>query len=131
MLPNVVNLIGLYSSILNFDASVALAVAKVESNLNPDAIGSLGEIGLYQIRPEYNPSYTKENLFDVHSNIILGIKKLREERKLCPLKTSDLDYLICYNRGRSGASKVKNPSQDKYLNKVRKEIKNNGKNKIH
>ncbi|NDD85232.1 hypothetical protein EBZ38_13295 [bacterium] len=69
MLPNVVNLIGLYSSILNFDASVALA--------------------------------------------------------------SDLDYLICYNRGRSGASKVKNPSQDKYLNKVRKEIKNNGKNKIH
>lgn len=123
---NIVNLISIYSSLLGFDADIALAVAKVESNYNPNAIGKLGEIGVFQIRPEFYPSYTIENLKDESSNIVLGIKKLKEERRLCPLKTSDLDFLICYNRGRSGALKVSDPSQDRYLNKVKREIEKNG-----
>lgn len=38
---------------MGFDPNVALSVAMTESRLNPDAIGGIGEVGLFQLRPEY------------------------------------------------------------------------------
>ncbi|MEK2647336.1 transglycosylase SLT domain-containing protein [Bdellovibrio sp. BCCA] len=38
---------------MGFDPNVALSVAMTESTLNPNAIGTIGEVGLFQLRPEY------------------------------------------------------------------------------
>lgn len=38
---------------MGFDPILALAVAKVESNYNPAQVGKIGEIGLFQLRPEF------------------------------------------------------------------------------
>lgn len=37
------------------DPLLLQAIAKVESSFNPKARGKIGEIGLFQIRPEYHP----------------------------------------------------------------------------
>jgi hypothetical protein len=37
------------------DPDLAVAIATVESSLNPEAIGSKGEIGVFQLRPEFHP----------------------------------------------------------------------------
>lgn len=38
---------------MGFDPNVALSVAMTESTLNPNAIGGIGEVGLFQLRPEF------------------------------------------------------------------------------
>lgn len=35
------------------DPNLAVAIAKTESRLNPAAVGTIGEIGIFQLRPEY------------------------------------------------------------------------------
>lgn len=38
---------------MGFDPQIALSVAMTESSLKTDAVGSIGEVGLFQLRPEY------------------------------------------------------------------------------
>ena len=59
------------------DPVLAVAIAQVESNLNPDAIGSLGEIGVYQLRPEYH----NVKRGDVRHNVETAIKYLADIRR--------------------------------------------------
>jgi soluble lytic murein transglycosylase-like protein len=116
-----------YSYLIGFNPDVSLAVAQVESNLNPNAIGTKGEIGLYQLMPQFVDK--KHNLKDIRTNIYLGISKLKEEQNNCKHK-NDLDFLVCYNMGRTGANKIKHPSKFSYVKKVKKQIQKNGKTKI-
>jgi hypothetical protein len=81
----------------NFDGEIALAVAIVESNLNPSAIGPKGEYGLFQVRPEFT-SVSKKALLDAKTNAKVGIEKLKEFQQICPLK-ENLTWVICYNNG--------------------------------
>jgi hypothetical protein len=48
---SVVDLINQYASQLGVPSSLAVAVAQKESSLNPAAVGSKGEIGLFQLMP--------------------------------------------------------------------------------
>ncbi len=66
----------------DFDPALILAIIKTESNFNPTVIGSVGEIGLMQIRPETaewiakkeNIKWTgKKSLFDPIYNVKIGI----------------------------------------------------------
>lgn len=104
---------------LGVDPSIALSVAKVESNLNPNVIGKHGEIGLFQLRPEYS-GYTRKGLFNPHINVMAGINRIKEVQQRCRFK-DDFQYLICYNIGYDGAKKIKYPSRNKYLLKVKYE----------
>lgn len=77
--------------------SLALAVATVESGLNPKSIGKKGEIGLFQILPKFSP-VSKKALLNPKTNARIGIKKLIEARDLCSTH-DNFTYVICYNNG--------------------------------
>lgn len=104
----------------NIDPVVAISVAKVESSLNPNAIGLLKEVGLFQVRPEYS-KYTSEQLKDPKTNIKEGLRILSEAKKRCKHQVNK-KYIICFNRGIAGGSKVKDPANDKYYLKVFKKM---------
>jgi Lysozyme like domain len=44
--------------------STSIAVALAESHGNPDAVGALGELGLWQIYPKAHPDWATQNLRD-------------------------------------------------------------------
>ena len=79
------------------EPAIAVAIATVESGLNPHAVGSRGEIGLFQLRPEYF-NYSKQQLANPKINAKLGIQHLIYMRKNCPSQL-DLTWVACYNSG--------------------------------
>lgn len=117
----IISLIVSYSNFLGFDPNVAVAVATVESKLNPMAIGSKGEIGLFQVMPQYVKAFNKTQLFDIRTNIIVGISRLKEEQLKCKHK-ENINYLVCYNYGRTNATRVRYPASFPYVLKVQKEL---------
>lgn len=76
------------------DPQLALAIAKTESSLNPNAIGSKGEIGVFQIMPFNAPHIA---LFDPKENIRVGILLLRRNKIQC----ADMGqyWVVCFNNG--------------------------------
>ncbi len=100
------------------DPHLAAAVAKTESRFNPKAVGGLGEVGLFQIRPEFS-RFPKHKLFDVQTNIIAGLELLREAKLKCAHKLNKT-FLVCYNAGLSGGKKIKRPELFPYYKKVYK-----------
>lgn len=103
---------------VHFDISpnLALAIAKQESSLNPSAIGSVGEVGLFQVRPKYS-KFTAKELLNVQINITEGLRMLKFAKKYCKHQV-DFTWIICYNRGVTGGSKVRKPEEDEYYIKV-------------
>src|SRR5271155_4697685 len=49
-------------------SSIALAVAQQESSFNPNAVGSAGELGVFQLMPQYFPGAS-----DLNTNISSGV----------------------------------------------------------
>lgn len=95
---------------------VAISVAKVESSLNPNAIGPVGEVGLFQVRPEYS-KYTAEELKNPAVNVLEGLRILSESKRRCKHKESKT-WLNCFNLGVTGGSKLKHPKLFPYYVKV-------------
>lgn len=106
---------------MEFNPSIALSVAYTESTYNPKAIGGQGEIGLFQVKPQYALGYTRAQLFNPEINIRVGITRLKEEQKYCTHR-GYLEWLTCYNMGRTAARKLKHPSLFPYVVKVRNNI---------
>jgi soluble lytic murein transglycosylase-like protein len=115
--PTMVSLIVFYAKLLSFDPNVALAVAKVESGLNPKVVGGQGEIGLFQLKPQFVKGVSRQELFNPHLNAIVAIERLKEERKNC-VHQGALNYLVCYNMGRTAAKRIRAPEQFSYVIKV-------------
>lgn len=112
-----------YSIILNaiysdIDPNLALAVAQVESRFNPNAVGGLGEQGLFQIMPQYS-EYSVKQLKDPIINIREGMRMLNFAKKHCKHK-EDKTWLVCYNAGVGGGSKLKHPKKFGYYIEVMK-----------
>lgn len=87
-----------YSHLIGLDPTISLSVAKVESDLNPEAISSKGARGVFQIIPSLAQSYgySPEDLFDPHISIPLGIRILKGYLDYF----GDLDLtLAAYNAG--------------------------------
>lgn len=103
---------------MGIDSKVAIAVAMVESNLNVNAMGAAGEIGIFQIMPQFAKKYTKKQLKDPYINIYVGLQKLKEAKKYC-IHQNNIEYLICYNYGATNAKKVKHPSNFPYIKKIK------------
>lgn len=117
----IIALIIAYSKLFGVDPNVAVSVARVESNLEVEAVGSLGEIGLFQIRPEFYPMFTKKQLASPETNIMVGVRKLSNYKKTC-VHQDDIDWLVCYNYGPTNAKKVKYPHLFPYVKKVKEEL---------
>jgi soluble lytic murein transglycosylase-like protein len=113
----IVKLIIFWSHFHGIDPNISLAVAKVESNLNPNVIGSLGEVGVFQVRPEYVKEFSKDQLKTPEINIMVGIKKLAEAKKMCS-NMKNKGWLTCYNSGVEKAKTYKHPELHKYVKLV-------------
>jgi soluble lytic murein transglycosylase-like protein len=100
--------------IYGIDPEVALNVARIESNLNPNAIGVTNDIGLFQLRPQSFPQYTKKQLLNPELNVKLGIQYIAYVKKHCKHKEK-YDYLACYNAGIKKASSFKYPRLFPYV----------------
>jgi soluble lytic murein transglycosylase-like protein len=116
---------GKYSAIIvkyakQYDVPVELAraVVRVESNFNPNARGSAGEIGLMQIKPAtakmMGYAGSKKGLFDPDTNIKYGMKYLAAAHHLGGGETCDT--ILKYNAGH-GATRM-NPVSKAYCGKV-------------
>lgn len=89
--------------------SLALAIADVESGMNPDAVGALGEVGVFQLRPEYHSTG------DVQQNIDAAIQYLVTLKTKCSGYGNA--YFVCFNYGY--ARRLKRPDQFPYYRKVK------------
>jgi soluble lytic murein transglycosylase-like protein len=107
-----------YAKQYNVPAELAQAVVRVESNFNPNARGSAGEIGLMQIKPAtarmMGYSGTSKGLFDPETNIRFGMKYLAAAHELGGGETCDT--ILKYNAGH-GATRM-NPVSKAYCGKV-------------
>lgn len=98
------------------DPHLAAAVAKTESRFNPKAVGRIGEVGLFQVRPEFS-RFPKHKLFDIHTNMIAGLELLQKAKTQCKHKLNKT-WLVCYNAGMAGGKKIKRPELFPYYKKV-------------
>lgn len=96
------------------DPLLLLAIAKVESSFNPKARGKIGEIGLFQIRPEYHPILPEMN---VREQTHLAIRLLQALKVECGKK-----FLQCWNMGAARTTQ-KNFKKTKYETKVQNAYK--------
>ena len=92
------------------DPKLAIAVAKVESNLNPKALGKKGEVGLFQLMP-----YHGRNLWNVKSNIRIGVRFLKRMETTCSVQDG-ITWVICYNQGTH--RRPKHPQLHPYYKRV-------------
>jgi soluble lytic murein transglycosylase-like protein len=111
-------LIAKYAKQYDVPVALANAVIRVESNYNPQARGSHGEIGLMQIKPAtarmMGYSGSAKGLFDPETNIKYGMKYLAAAHDLGGGQTCNT--ILKYNAGH-GATRM-NPVSKSYCGKV-------------
>lgn len=89
------NLIMLEAITQGVPVDLAISVATVESSLNPNAVGSKGELGLFQLLPSHIRSGSHASTREL---IKEGIKEIKYWQTHCPTK-ENYTYVICYNGG--------------------------------
>ena len=111
-------LINKYAAEYDVPVALAQAVIRVESNFNPKARGSAGEIGLMQIKPAtarmLGYSGSSKGLYDPETNIKFGMKYLAMAHELSGGTTCGT--VLKYNAGH-GAKRM-NPVSKRYCGKV-------------
>ena len=111
-------LVSKYAAQYGVPAELAHAVMRIESNFNPRARGSHGEIGLMQIKPAtarmMGYSGGAKGLYDPETNIRYGIKYLAAAHELGGGETCGT--ILRYNAGH-GATRM-NPVSKRYCGKV-------------
>ena len=111
-------LISKYAKQYDVPVALATAVIRVESNFNPMARGTHGEIGLMQIKPAtarmMGYSGSAKGLFDPETNIKYGMKYLAAAHDLGGGQTCNT--ILKYNAGH-GATRM-NPVSKSYCGKV-------------
>lgn len=118
----IIKLIYITSLQYGISPDVSLAVARNESNFNPNSISKSGDLGVFQLRAKSFPNYTKKQLLDPKTNITLGIKYLVKMKKECVFK-NDNKFVICYNVGARKAQIIKHPDLHPYYVNFNKTFK--------
>lgn len=116
MKSTLISLIISLSPHFGINPDLAVAVAMQESSLNPQAVGGVGEVGLFQVRPRYS-LYNREDLFNPAINIVEGLRMLKFAKKHCKHR-ENYTFIICFNRGVTGGARVENPYENDYYIKV-------------
>lgn len=114
-METILALIAALSLQYNLDPNLVASIVEVESGFNPNAVGSVGELGLFQLRPEYFGA----DVADPIKNIRVGIKHLNVISKSCP-HVKEFTWVICHNLGKKGAGRIKDPKSQTYYKKVMK-----------
>jgi soluble lytic murein transglycosylase-like protein len=107
-----------YAKTYGVPVDLAHAVVRVESNFNPKARGSAGEVGLMQIKPATARAMgyrgKTKGLYDPETNIRYGMKYLSMAHELGGGETCGT--ILRYNAGH--AAKRMNPISKRYCGKV-------------
>jgi len=85
------------------DPKLAMAVAKVESNLSPDVVSSAGAVGVMQLMPETAQGLGVRNSKDPRENIDGGVRYLKQL-----ISTFDGDVTKAVAAYNAGPQAVKN-----------------------
>ncbi|MGL1889915.1 MAG: lytic transglycosylase domain-containing protein [Reichenbachiella sp.] len=107
----------------NLNPALALAIAKVESNFNPNALSHAGAKGVMQIMPktaEQEFGVSRYRLYDAQTNVRLGIRFIKQ---LLHTYGQRIDIALShYNGGSAVKDKYGNlsviPATKKYVKKV-------------
>lgn len=105
-----------WSFINGVDPNVTRAVIKTESSYRPKVIGSIGEVGLMQIRPKF-VEYNTQQLLQPCTNVMVGTEILGKLKRQFPLYPH-ISYVSAYNLGPSKFKKIRYPLLFKYYKKV-------------
>lgn len=97
------------------DPVLLQSIAFIESSFNPKAVGKIGEIGLFQLRPEFHAISLNSS---VKQQTLIAIKYLQKLKVQCGKK-----FLQCWNMGPTRA-KQKNHKITRYEMKVQNAYKN-------
>jgi soluble lytic murein transglycosylase-like protein len=112
-------IIARYAASYGVPVSLAKAVVRIESNYRPNMVGSAGEIGLMQIKPEtarmMGYGGPIKGLFNPDTNIRYGMKYLAMARDLGGGTTCGT--ILKYNAGH--AARRMNPISAAYCSKVK------------
>ncbi len=91
---------------------LALAIAEVESQFNPKAVGSMGEIGIFQLRPEFHAVVAG----NIEHNADVATKYLAKLSRQCR-RYGDA-YFVCFNYGPNN-QRLRSPELSAYYRKVK------------
>lgn len=109
--------ISLVSILHGVDAGTAIQVARLESNFNPKAFSKTKDGGLFQLNTRYHKFHNPDWIFNESINTYKAIATLSKFKKTCKHKLN-YQFVLCYNMGLRGASKLKNPEKQTYLKKL-------------
>lgn len=96
------------------DSTLLLSLARVESSFNPRARGAIGEVGLFQLRPEFHGAGAS---FCPEENTRAAAAYLAKLKKLPACKQYGRYWYVCYNRG-PNRRPLTNPAKFDYAVKV-------------
>jgi soluble lytic murein transglycosylase-like protein len=116
MLRLLIHLCGVH----HIDPFLAESIIQVESGWDSSVIGLANERGLFQLNPTSFPGINISDLNEPTLNITLGVKYLANMKHNC-IHKDNFGYIVCYNRGLLGGSKIKDYKSDLYYNNVMKE----------
>ncbi|MCR4611201.1 MAG: lytic transglycosylase domain-containing protein [Lachnospiraceae bacterium] len=85
----------------NIDVNFLKAVAKLESDFDPDCVSSAGAVGIMQMLPSTAEGLGVEDIYDPYQNIMAGAKYLRQM-----LDRFDGDYELAYAGYNAGPNAV-------------------------
>lgn len=110
-------LITCYALFNGIDPQLAFQVAKTESSMNPNAISCTGDGGLFQLNNRSYKFHNEKWRFIPVVNIAVALNSLRILKKTCKHRLNN-SYVLCYNMGERGASKIKFPYKQTYYQKM-------------
>lgn len=105
-----------------FDSQLALAVAKQESNFNPNAVSPVGAQGVFQLMPATAAGLGVTNAFDPAQNIAAGIRYLGQ--MLSMFGGDATKALAAYNWGPGNVQKALKTWGEEWLNHLPPETAN-------
>lgn len=99
------------SAAADLDPQLVLAIVEAESSFNPKARGQRGEVGLFQLRPEFHDVREGASLH----NISVGIAYLSTVRSACSGRYGSA-WFVCFNYG--PYTKIESPKETEYYKRV-------------
>lgn len=110
-------LITCYALFNGIDSQLAFQIAKTESSMNPNAISNTGDGGLFQLNNKSHLFHNEKWRFIPAVNISLALHNLSIFKKTCKHRLNN-SYVLCYNMGKKGASRIKYPYEQTYYKKM-------------
>ena len=92
-------------------------MARVESNMNPSALSRTNDGGLFQLNRKVYKFHNINWVFNPITNTAIAMNTLRKLKTKCNHKIKN-SYVVCYNVGVHGATKIKDPFKQTYYKKM-------------